>query len=56
MTGRDAGETATKAGVARLVLTHLVVAWVSEARAVAAAASAYDGPIEVARAGARYKI
>jgi ribonuclease BN (tRNA processing enzyme) len=56
MTGRDAGETATKAGVARLVLTHLVVAWVSEARAVESAASAYDGPIEVARAGTRYKI
>jgi ribonuclease BN (tRNA processing enzyme) len=56
MTGRDAGEIATKAGVARLVLTHLVVAWVSEARAVDAATSAYHGPIEVARAGARYEV
>lgn len=56
MTGRDAGEAATKAGVARLVLTHMVTAWVSEARAYDAAASAYAGPIEVARAGARYEI
>lgn len=56
MTGRDAGETATKAAVSRLVLTHLVAAWVSEARAVDAAVSAYAGPIEVARAGARYEI
>lgn len=56
MTGREAGETATKAGVRRLVLTHLVVAWVSEARAVEAAVSAYAGPIDVARAGARYEI
>jgi ribonuclease BN (tRNA processing enzyme) len=56
MTGRDAGETATKAGVRRLVLTHLVLAWVSEARVVEAAVSAYEGPIEVARAGARYDI
>jgi ribonuclease BN (tRNA processing enzyme) len=56
MTGRDAGETASKAGAARLVLTHLVVAWISEARTVEAATSAYNGPIEVARAGARYEI
>ena len=32
MTGRDAGEAATKAGVGRLLLTHLVPAWGSEAR------------------------
>lgn len=56
MTGREAGEAATKADVARLVLTHLVVAWVSEARAVAAASAAYAGPIDVARAGASYQI
>jgi ribonuclease BN (tRNA processing enzyme) len=56
MTGRDAGDVATKAGVSRLVLTHLVAAWVSEARVVDAATSAYHGPIEVARAGARYEI
>ncbi len=56
MTGRDAGEIATKAGVARLVLTHLVSAWVSEACAVDAAVAAYDGPIDVARPGTRYEV
>ena len=56
MTGREAGEIATKAGVGRLVLTHFVVAWMSEANAVESATSAYDGPIDVARAGARYEI
>ena len=56
MTGRDAGEVATKAGAARLVLTHLVAAWASEARVVEAAAAAYAGPVDVARAGASYHI
>jgi ribonuclease BN (tRNA processing enzyme) len=56
LTGREAGEVATKSGVARLVLTHLVAAWGSEAEAFAAAESAYAGPVEVARAGARYEI
>jgi ribonuclease BN (tRNA processing enzyme) len=56
MTGREAGEAATKAGAARLVLTHMVTAWASEARVVDAATSVYAGPIEVARAGARYEI
>jgi ribonuclease BN (tRNA processing enzyme) len=56
MTGRDAGEAAAKAGVARLVLTHLVFAWGSESETVSSAALAYPGPIEVARAGARYEV
>jgi ribonuclease BN (tRNA processing enzyme) len=56
MTGRDAGEVASKAGVSRLVLTHLVAAWTSEATAVDAAMSAFSGSIDVARAGARYDI
>jgi ribonuclease BN (tRNA processing enzyme) len=56
MTGRDAGEAASKAGVARLVLTHLVPAWVSEARVVEAATAVYPGPIEVARAGVQYEL
>ena len=34
LTGREAGEAATKAGVGRLVLTHLVTAWGSEANGV----------------------
>jgi ribonuclease BN (tRNA processing enzyme) len=56
MTGRDAGEAASRAGVARLVLTHLVPAWVSEARVVEAAAAVYPGPIDVARAGVQYDL
>ncbi len=56
MTGRDAGEAATKAGVGRLVLTHLVAAWGSEAKVFDAASSAYSGPLEIARAGALYEV
>jgi ribonuclease BN (tRNA processing enzyme) len=56
LTGREAGEAALKAGTARLVLTHLVAAWGSEAQVVEAATSVFHGPVEVARAGARYEI
>ncbi len=56
LTGREAGEHATKAGVGRLLLTHLVTAWGSEAQTYDAAASAYTGPIEIVRPGARYEI
>src|SRR4051794_32150210 len=56
LTGRDAGEAAARAGAASLVLTHLVAAWGSEERTVAAAASVFSGPIHVARAGACYEI
>ena len=56
MTGREAGEHATKAGVARLLLTHLVTAWGSEAESYEAAASTFAGPLEVVRPGARYDI
>lgn len=56
LTGREAGEAASKAGVGRLVLTHLVAAWGSEAAAFAAAESAFSGPVEVARVGSRYEI
>jgi ribonuclease BN (tRNA processing enzyme) len=56
LTGRDAGETATKANVRRLVLTHLVAAWGSEAKAYDCAASVFTGPVEIARAGARYEV
>jgi ribonuclease BN (tRNA processing enzyme) len=56
LTGREAGEIASKAGVGRLVLTHLVTAWGSEAEAFAAAEAAYAGPVEVARSGARYDV
>jgi ribonuclease BN (tRNA processing enzyme) len=56
LTGREAGEVATKAGVAKLVLTHLVAAWCSEANVVDSASAAFAGPLEVARSGNRYEI
>jgi ribonuclease BN (tRNA processing enzyme) len=56
MTGREAGEAATKAGVGRLLLTHLVTAWGSEATTYDAAASAFAGPVEIVRPGARYEL
>jgi len=56
LTGRDAGEAASKAGASKLVLTHLVAAWGSEAKVVEAAAAAFPGDVEVARAGATYEI
>jgi ribonuclease BN (tRNA processing enzyme) len=56
LTGRDAGEAATKAGVAKLVLTHLVAAWGSEAQVYEAAGAVFGGPIEIARAGTRYAV
>lgn len=56
MTGRDAGEAATRAGVGRLLLTHLVPAWGSEIVTLDEATGAFDGPIEVVRPGSRYEI
>jgi ribonuclease BN (tRNA processing enzyme) len=56
LTGREAGEAAAKAGVARLLLTHLVTAWGSEAQTLAEASGAYAGPVEIVRPGARYHL
>jgi ribonuclease BN (tRNA processing enzyme) len=56
LTGREAGEAATKADVGKLLLTHLVPAWGSEASTVEAAAAAYAGPVEIVRPGARYDL
>jgi ribonuclease BN (tRNA processing enzyme) len=56
LTGREAGEHASKAGVGRLVLTHLVAAWGSEAESYEAAASAFGGPVDIARPGLRYQL
>jgi len=56
LTGGEAGEAATKADVRKLLLTHLVPAWVSEASTVEAASAAYAGPVEVVRPGARYDL
>ncbi|WP_203336033.1 MBL fold metallo-hydrolase [Nocardioides limicola] len=55
LTGREAGEAATKAGVGRLVLTH-VPAWHDPKVALEEAADVYDGPIDLAHTGAVYKI
>jgi ribonuclease BN (tRNA processing enzyme) len=56
LTGAEAGEAATKADVRRLLLTHLVPAWGSEASTVEAACAAYAGPVEVVRPGSRYDL
>jgi len=56
LTGGEAGEAATKAGVGRLLLTHLIPAWFSEASIVDAATAAFSGPVEVVRPGARYDL
>jgi ribonuclease BN (tRNA processing enzyme) len=56
MTGRQAGEHAAKAGVGRLVLTHLVAAWGDAAATLAEAASAFPGPIELAATGTSYTL
>jgi ribonuclease BN (tRNA processing enzyme) len=56
LTGREAAEHATKAGVGRLLLTHLVTAWGSEALTIEAASNAFAGPIDIVRPGARYEI
>ena len=55
LTGREAGEYAERAGVSRLVVTH-VPPWYDPAEMVAEARSAYAGPVEAARAGATYDI
>jgi ribonuclease BN (tRNA processing enzyme) len=56
LTGGEAGEAATKANVRRLLLTHLVPAWASEASTVDAATATYGGPVDVVRPGARYDL
>jgi ribonuclease BN (tRNA processing enzyme) len=56
LTGREAGEVATKAGVKRLLLTHLVAAWGSESHTHAHASEAFAGPVEIVRPGSRYDI
>jgi ribonuclease BN (tRNA processing enzyme) len=56
LTGGEAGEAANKAGVGRLLLTHLVPAWGSEAGTVEAACAAFPGPVEVVRPGSRYDL
>lgn len=54
LTGRQAGVQAAAAGVASLLLTHLPPGSDPDAR-LAAAGSAYDGPITLARIGATHQ-
>jgi ribonuclease BN (tRNA processing enzyme) len=54
LTGADAGRAAAKAGVDRLVLTH-VPPWHDGQVALAEAATTYDGPVELAASGATYE-
>ena len=53
LNGRDVGLTATRAGVGRVVLTH-VPPWHDPLRAIDEARTAYDGPLDLAIAGATY--
>jgi len=55
LTGREAGETATRADVARVVLTH-VPPWHDRARALEEAAAVYAGTLDLAVPGATYDV
>lgn len=56
LSGRQAAEHAAKAGVSRLVLTHLVP-WNDQTRVLEdATRGGYGGPIELARSGAVYEL
>lgn len=55
LTGREAAETATRAGARRVLVTH-VPPWYDKARVLAEAKSGYDGPLDLAVAGATYEI
>jgi ribonuclease BN (tRNA processing enzyme) len=55
LTGLRAGRTAQRAGVARLVLTH-IPPWTREHIVRTEAESAYPGPIDVAAPGATWDI
>lgn len=56
LTGKEAGECATKAGAGRLLLTHLVHSWGSAETALSEARQSYTGPVEVVRPGAVYEL
>lgn len=55
LTGRQAGEHADRAGVERLIVTH-VPPWGSPEVAAQEAAAAFDGPVELAQPGAEFWI
>jgi ribonuclease BN (tRNA processing enzyme) len=55
LTGREAAEHATKAGVRSLVLTH-VPPWHDPGAILAEARPAFDGPVDLARPGAVFEL
>ncbi|MFE6098398.1 MBL fold metallo-hydrolase [Streptomyces laurentii] len=55
LNGREAGVHAARAGVGRLVLTH-IPPWTDGERNLADARAVFDGPAELARAGAVYAL
>jgi ribonuclease BN (tRNA processing enzyme) len=55
LTGTDGGALAARAGVGRLVITH-VPPWFEKAGMLAEAQAVWDGPVELARAGATYEL
>jgi ribonuclease BN (tRNA processing enzyme) len=55
LSGREAGELAARAGVGKLVLTH-VPPWTDPQAVLAEATAVYTGPIELARPAAEYDV
>ncbi|MCX9190103.1 MBL fold metallo-hydrolase [Carbonactinospora thermoautotrophica] len=55
LNGREAGEHAARAGVGRLVLTH-IPAWTDAGQNLADAQAVYAGPVDLARAHAVYEL
>jgi ribonuclease BN (tRNA processing enzyme) len=55
MSGRQAGEAAAKAGVGKLLITHVPM-WFDGDELVAEAKEVYQGPVELVRAGASYDV
>ncbi len=55
MSGREAGESATRATVGRLLLTH-IVPWVDPQAALAEAASTFSGHLGLAEQGCTYDV
>jgi ribonuclease BN (tRNA processing enzyme) len=55
LSGRQAGEHAAAAEVGRLLLTHVPV-WCDPAALLAEAQESFDGPVELAAAGATYDV
>jgi ribonuclease BN (tRNA processing enzyme) len=55
LSGRQAGEHAAAAGVGKLLITHVPV-WTDAQAMLAEAKEAYDGPVELVRAGGEYPV